>query len=506
MRVTVAGTIGLEADGVTVSGNVLGRHGRSALAYLVLQRHRPVTRDEMAEVLWGEDLPGSWEQMLRGVILKLRRAFSAAGLDPTTTLITSGGTYQLCLPADATVDLEEAAAALSAGEAALGCGDPAVAALHAKAAVDITARAFLPGASGMWVERRQADLRDLHLRGLDLVATAAIGRGRWPEAVIAVEQILSEEPFRESAYVTLMEAHAGCGNRAEALKTYERCRQTLANELGVSPSPSTKAAYLRVLHDGEADDAASPGAEQSMPPLPMSRRTLPASLRAASHQPRPERHPFIGRGSQLARLEAGLEEAVAGRGRISLLIGEPGIGKSRLAWELTVRAKDRGMQVAWANTDEGAEAAALWPWVNLLRPLIATADRQEIATSFGAAAGELAQILPELRKFLIELEGPPALDPDMARFRVYEALSGFLLRRAAHTPLLVVLDDLHWADCASLQLLGFLASQLRRAPILVVGTYRPLEVDSAHPLSETPCRARSSGSGGPGATKRARAR
>jgi predicted ATPase len=123
--------------------------------------------------------------------------------------------------------------------------------------------------------------------------------------------------------------------------------------------------------------------------------------------------------------------------------------------------------------------------VQLLRPLVLAADLEELGEGLGPAAGEVAQILPEVKERLPAVEASVSLDPDTARFRLYEWVSAFLLGRATRSPLLLVLDDLHWADAGSLQLLAFLSPRLRTAPILVVATYRPLDVDSAHPLSDT---------------------
>ncbi|MDQ3896493.1 MAG: hypothetical protein M3326_04425, partial [Actinomycetota bacterium] len=122
LRVTLAGRVGIEVDGGEMAAGGLGRPGRLALAYLVCERHRPVPRDELAEVLWGEELPKSWDQMLRGLAFKLRGLVAAAGLDPAQALTTTAGAFRLHLPDDATVDTEEAATAVEAAEAALAAG------------------------------------------------------------------------------------------------------------------------------------------------------------------------------------------------------------------------------------------------------------------------------------------------------------------------------------------------------------------------------------------------
>src|SRR5206468_12026674 len=122
-RVTLAGRVGVDLDGLAVDDGGLGRPARLALAYLVCERLRPVARDELADVLWGDDLPRSWGQLLRGIVSKLRALLGAAGLDPATALTTTLGTYRLELGPEVVVDVEDAARAVADAEAALARGE-----------------------------------------------------------------------------------------------------------------------------------------------------------------------------------------------------------------------------------------------------------------------------------------------------------------------------------------------------------------------------------------------
>lgn len=175
VRLTVAGRIGLERDGAVTAHDRLGRPGRLMLAYLACERGRPVARHELAELLWRDDQPRSAEQMLRGLVFKLRGALREVGLDPVRVLETAGGTYQLHLPADVSIDIEEAADALERARGALLAGDPATARAEASGAAAVAARQFAPGTSGVWVEQRQVELGELHLQALEVVAQPA-----WP--------------------------------------------------------------------------------------------------------------------------------------------------------------------------------------------------------------------------------------------------------------------------------------------------------------------------------------
>ncbi len=309
LRISLAGSVAVESDGATVDTAGLGRRGRIALAYLVTERDRPVTRDQLAEVLWGDDLPRSWETSLRGMAQRLRGLLGAAGLVPGDALTSAFGVWQLHLPPGTAVDVEALPGDLGRAEEAL-VGDRAeeARALAGRAAA-VAGRGFLPEAAGPWVERRQAELRELHLRALELVSGAARAGGDWAGAARAAEEAVSLEPFRESAHLRLMEAHAAAGNRGEALRAYERCRRVLAEQLGVNPSPATEAAYLALL--GEEPAAPAPASPPPAPPV----TNLPLQLTR-----------LVGRHDELAAIE----KALAGA-RLLTLTGTGGVGKTRLA-------------------------------------------------------------------------------------------------------------------------------------------------------------------------------
>jgi class 3 adenylate cyclase/tetratricopeptide (TPR) repeat protein len=208
----------------------------------------------------------------------------------------------------------------------------------------------------------------------------------------------------------------------------------------------------------------------------------PALTERAEH---PDRVAFVGRHAERAELEAALDRALGGQGRLVLVAGEAGIGKTRIVEELCADARAREARVAWGRCREGAGAPAYWPWRQALRGYAAGRPPEEVAAELGPDVTELAQLLPELAG--VEGARRPAteLDPEMARFRLFDAMTSCLRSAAAGRGLVVVLDDLHWADRASLLLLGFVAGELADTRLLVVGTYRDVEVDRHHPLSGT---------------------
>ena len=195
---------------------------------------------------------------------------------------------------------------------------------------------------------------------------------------------------------------------------------------------------------------------------------------------------FVGRERELAALESGLARALGGTGGTAALAGEPGIGKSHTAQVLAQRAAALGMQVLWGRCNEEPGAPPYWSWLQLLRGWIDTHDDETARRVLGHDESALAEILPNLAQRLpAGALALPAIDPAQARFRLFDAMAGFWKRAAAEQPLLLVLDNLHWADASSLRLLEFIAPDLLASRILLVITYRDIELSRQHPLSGT---------------------
>lgn len=192
---------------------------------------------------------------------------------------------------------------------------------------------------------------------------------------------------------------------------------------------------------------------------------------------------FVGRDRELHELLEALDEAASGRGRLILIGGEPGIGKSRLADELATVARERGHQVLWGRGWEDAGAPPYWPWVQALRAHLRSSDATEVRRQLGSGAADVAQMLPELRDRFPDLPPPPDFESESARFQLFDSTATFLRNAASARPLLVVLDDLQAADTPSILLLRFLASQLSDMAVLLVGTYRDVELSPDHPLT-----------------------
>jgi class 3 adenylate cyclase len=206
-----------------------------------------------------------------------------------------------------------------------------------------------------------------------------------------------------------------------------------------------------------------------------------------------QRHNFVGRTRELAEMRAALDDALAGRGGLLLLSGEPGIGKTSLADIIATDAAARGALVAWGRCWEGGGAPAYWPWIAVIRACLRDRDPNELDAILGSSRPHLAPLLPELRGPAAaseEIEQDPTLsglgsgEPDDQRFRLFDTTSSLLANLARDRPLVLVLDDCHAADPASLLLLRFVARDLRRSPLLLIVTYREVEISRDAKLAE----------------------
>jgi DNA-binding winged helix-turn-helix (wHTH) protein/tetratricopeptide (TPR) repeat protein len=193
---------------------------------------------------------------------------------------------------------------------------------------------------------------------------------------------------------------------------------------------------------------------------------------------------FVGRASELSELRAAADEAIAGHGSIAMLAGEPGIGKTRMAEELEAYASQRGAQVLWGRAREASGTPPYHPWIQIGDAYGRSHDLVSLGLDLGPNARELVRLFPVLPSILPGLEAPDeTVDPSSAQFRMFEAFLAFARSASAMQPLVLVLDDLHWADQPTLALLQHLAPELASMRLVVVGTYRDTEVDNAHPLS-----------------------
>ena len=240
VRVYLTGRMAVETSaGIADEAQFPGRQGRLAFAFLGLSAQRPVARDALADAIWGLDQPAAWESALKSIMSKLRSLLKTVGLSDAVASVS--GCYQLRLPVESWIDLEAAVRAVDVAEAAIRRNAIDEAWSEATVATAIARRPLLPGEDAPWIDDVRLRLTATHVRALETLAQVWLQRRNAPLALAASAEAVGLEPFRESGYRLLMEAHALAGNRAEAIRTYDRCARILADEVGVEPDPETTA-------------------------------------------------------------------------------------------------------------------------------------------------------------------------------------------------------------------------------------------------------------------------
>ena len=460
-RIWLCGKLEVELGGERIEGRLPGRQGPLVFALLVLNRGRPVARDELIGALWPGAPPADPDESLSALLSKVRHAVGRQTL-------TGRHELTLVLPDDIEIDVEQASAASEHAQQAIAAGDWQAARDAASAALQIAARGFLVGLDSPWVEDRRSELEDLRLRALEAAAQAgvALGGAHLPAAEQAARELVRAAPLREAGHRLLMEALASRGEVAEALAAYEELRVVLRDELGMTPGDSVRALHERLL-SGEPPAPAPRAAPQQVP--------LPALLAR-------ERGELVGREPEFARLRQAWAQARAGSRGLVLLCGGPGIGKTRLAGELAREAHDGGT-VLYAACQEDT-LVSYQPFVEALRQYVRHASPRDALGGHGPGRAELARLMPELADDTRgEPESEPA-DPETRRYFMFEAVSSLLIEACRQAPVLLVLDDLHWADRSTLQLLRHVVRDQQEAALLIVGTYRDVDVAPDHPLTE----------------------
>ena len=390
-----------------------GSRQRSVLAFLLLRPNEALTRDVIVDALWGGSPPPTAAKVLQNCISALRKELPGSA----ATLRTVGAAYALHVSPDE-IDRDRFETWLAKGRAAFAAGEHADAADHFREALSLWRGSPLSDFGyEQFAQEEITRLEELHVAALEDRIDADLAVGRAEELVPELEALVSRHPVRERLRRQLMLALYRCGRQAEALAAYRDARQTLLGELGIEPTRGLQELERAILAQ---DPSLEPQAGRSK--HAPGRRAAPA---------------LVGREDEASVLDAGLDDALDGRGRLFVVVGPAGSGKTRLADEIASHAKARGASILWGRAWHGGGAPAYWPWRQAVRDL------------------------PE-----------PDGDSDDARFRFFAAVTELLRAEASRAPVMLVLDDLQAADDDSLLLLEFLGSELAEMPVLVLALTR----------------------------------
>jgi DNA-binding SARP family transcriptional activator/predicted ATPase len=457
------------------NGNVLAFPTRKSLAlliYLVVAGSRQ-PRDHLAALLWPES--SASRAALRNSLYQLRARLPAGHF-----LLLEQDTIGFNFSADYQLDLDLVQMAVS----------PQATIDSQLIALDAYRGDFLTGFSlddapdfDNWASLQRERWHQYLDELFDQLSEAQMAQGQIRPSLETTTRWIAHNPFSEAAYCRLMRLHLAAGDRSAALQAYDTCRQTLADELGLSPTPETTALAELIQHDMVEEPESS-----------LSKRWLSGKVTPSVHPfcpssliPHPSSFahgPLVGRAAAFEALVTAYHRATRGTPQLVILVGESGMGKTRLAADFLAWAGAQGADLLYGRSFESSRQLPYQPLVEALRPQLEAINAPEDLLS-DIWLAELSRLLPELLERYPDLQ-PVQLDETASRPRLFEAITRLMLSLARHVstgaPLLLFLDDMQWADSASLDVLQYAGRrwQEQRTPLMLLVAAR---AEALHPLS-----------------------
>ena len=452
-----------------------GHRQRSVLAILTLAANQAVSVDSLIEQVWSGDPPPSATNTLQSYVSDLRRELEPhrAPRAAAQVLRSLANGYLLAVPEGAR-DVDRFAVRTRRAQEALAAGAPAEASGEARLALaEWRGPALADFGDDHFATNDILRLEEARLQALELRIDADLAAGRHRDVVAELGALVTEHPLRERVRGQLMLALYRSGRQADALEVAKVGRRQLAEELGIDPDPALQELELAILQQDRSLLLAPPArAPQAAPAAPRPTPEPPADGSA-----------IVGRREEREVLGRALAAAEAGTGRVVLVGGEPGIGKTHLAEAFA--AEVTGAMVLWGRCQETEGAPPFWPWRQVLRGFVEEVEDTTLRSGLGADAAVVLDVAPELADRVGDVRPVRLPDAEAARFHFFDAVTRLLTVAARSRPVVVVLEDLHWADDSSMALLRFVVGAVRGSGLLLVATYRDVAAADGTLLAAT---------------------
>jgi serine/threonine protein kinase, bacterial len=448
-RVLLLGPFRLERDGIPLDVGAWQSRVQTLFKLLATAPNRQRLRDDLIDILWPDAAPDTAAGNLRMLVHRLRLTLGAGGPSP---VLSDHGWITLNPAYDWELDLDRLEALLRDSDGGIGVLEQAAELCRGEPLIEDRYEDWAAPIR----ERAQRTWRDLTLR----LASLHRSRGSFDESIRWYERALEADPLDEEALRGLLAVLSVVGRPADAVRRYQQFEHRLAEEMDVPPSPETLE-LIQGIRTKLSDPSSSPRGREG--PLTVGRflGSIPEG-------------PLVGREEELERILFAVEAAESGSGRLVLLAGEPGLGKTRLAQEAMMQLLDRGFVAVANSCYEQHRAIPFYPFLDLLARAAAAAPP--------SIRRQTPQRWPHLHALLPDETGVAEADGAEEQYLLFRAVTGFLTAMADNQPLAILLDDLQWADEGSLELLQHLARQTRGSRVLLLATYRDSDISNEHPL------------------------
>jgi ABC-type oligopeptide transport system substrate-binding subunit/DNA-binding SARP family transcriptional activator len=424
---------------------------QSLLAYLALHRERPLLRERLADLFWGDRPERRARRSLATALWHIRRC-----LPDDSLLVSDVQSAQFDPQADLWLDVEEFESLVARPDTG-----------SLQFAVELYRGEFMEGFYDDWALNERYRLETTFSEALARLMTGLELQGRAEDALATALRLLRHDPLREDAHRVAMRAFCRLGQRNAALEQYHRCQEIVQQELGAEPMSETTVLYQEIL-DGRFEIGPAPE---------IVAREIAAVASAVPHGHNPldplTHFPLVGREVEMAFLRDCFEKARAGRGGLVMVSGEAGVGKTRLIEELATQLRWQGVRVLWGRCYEFERLLPYQPIGEALQAVLSTTAPSELARLPSWILSELVRLVPELPEKVPGLPDSETMPPDNEQTYLFQGVARFLASLSTGGPLVLILDDLHWATESTLQMVHYLARHLADHQVLMVGTLRP---------------------------------